>query len=186
MVQGHQCPCQQHPVLKEHLEQPKEVAEEGRSQRPSCGVVQDPGPPRKRAHLCPEAGRILATALRAPLTPALALEKLLIALARATVMAGLTASTLGPWGSHPGPWAETAIWLILTPYQQQSLTCWEACGCILQGCTSSMERPAPAHTHQTALSRFISGSHADLGVSALLPKAPDAWRVFSSSWCEGS
>ena len=90
-----------------------------------------------------------------PLTPALGCEQFLIAPARATAMAGLTTSTLAPWGSCPGPWAEIAVWFILTPSQQQSPTCWEACGCILQGCTSGTERPAPSHTHQTALSRLI-------------------------------
>lgn len=48
-----------------------------------------------------------------------------------------------------------------------------------------IERPAPAHTPQSVLSRFISGSRADLGVYALLPMAPDAWRDFSRSQCEG-
>lgn len=76
----------------------------------------------KKSHLCLKAqGRMFATVLHAPLAPALGFEQFLIAPARATVMAGLTASTLGPWESHLGPWAETAVWFTLTPYQQQSV-----------------------------------------------------------------
>lgn len=68
------------------LRQPNQVAEEGYRQNLSLGLVQNPAPPAKKAHLCPEAGGILSTALCAALTSALGFEQLMIAPARATAM----------------------------------------------------------------------------------------------------
>lgn len=159
----------------------------GRDQSPSHGAVQDPAPVRARkkikARLYPEAGRTLDPALRAPLPAALGFEQFLVAPERATVMAGHTTMTLGPWGSHLGPWAETAVWFILNPIsatesdQPGALWLYPA-GMHQQHaktCTSSHPPYCP----------LVSGNCADLGVSAPLPMAPDVWRVFSSSQHEG-